>query len=251
MTLPMDPKIRFTSRAEDYARFRWEYAEAAIQAVCDIARVGPTSWLADIGAGTGLLARRFAGRAGCVVAVEPNAAMRRWMQAGNGPVLEIIAGSAEAIPLANQSVELITVGQALHWFQAEPARAEFRRILKPGGWLAVLGNHNTDPVYGEAMNTLRSAAYGWDTSDENKGPGKPATYYLGETGYRKMDFPASAGLTWESFFGGLCSHSHAPQEGHPLYPAFKEKCWEIFVRFSTGGLLYIDYASEVTIGQME
>jgi len=251
MTPPIDPKKRFTSRADDYARFRWEYAEAAIQAVCEIAQVGPSSRLADIGAGTGLLARRFAGRAGYVVAIEPNAAMRRWMQAGDGPALEIIAGSAEAIPLADQSVELITVGQALHWFQAEPARAEFRRILKPGGWLAVMGNHSTDPVYGEAMNTLRSETYGWDTTDENKGPGKPAAFYLEKTGHRELEFPASVGLTWESFFGGLCSHSHAPQEGNLLYPAFKEKCWEIFVRFSTGGVLYIDYASVVTIGQME
>jgi SAM-dependent methyltransferase len=250
MTLSMDPKDRFTSRADDYARYRWEYAEAAIQAVCEIAGVGASSRIADIGAGTALLTRRFAGRAGCVVAVEPNAAMRRWAQAEN-PALAIVAGSAEALPLANQSVELITVGQALHWFQAEPARAEFRRILKPGGWLAVMGNHNTDPVYGEAMNTLHSQTYGWDTSDEDKGPGKPAAYYLGESGYRKLEFPASASLSWESFFGGLCSHSHAPQEEHPLYPAFKEKCWEIFVRFSTGGSLYIDYASEVTIGQME
>lgn len=251
MSLTIDPKDRFTTRAGDYARFRWEYVDAAIQAVCEIAQVGPATRLADIGAGTGLLARRFAGRAGCVIAVEPNAAMRHWMQGGNGPALAVVAGSAEAIPLASQSVDLITVGQALHWFQAEPARMEFRRILKPGGWLAVLGNHNTDPVYGEAMNALRSATYGWDTSDENKGPGRPAAYYLGGTGTRKMEFPASASLTWESFFGGLCSHSHAPQQGHALYPAFKEKCWEIFVRFSTGGILYIDYASEVTIGQME
>jgi SAM-dependent methyltransferase len=251
MIPPIDPTKRFTSRADDYASFRWEYAEAAIQAVCEIAQVGHSSRLADIGAGTGLLARRFAGQAGCVVAVEPNAAMRRWMQAGDEAALEIVAGSAEAIPLADQSVELITVGQALHWFQAEPARAEFRRILKPGGWLAVMGNHSTDPVYGEAMDTLRSATYGWDTSDENKGPGKPATYYLGETGYRKMEFPTSAGLSWESFFGGLCSHSHAPQEDNLLYPLFKEKCWEIFVRFNTGGELNIDYASMVTIGQME
>lgn len=250
MTLPMDPKNRFSSRADDYARYRWVYAEAAIQAVCEIAQLGPTSRVADIGAGTGLLSRRFAGRAGSVVAVEPNAAMRRWAQA-EGPALAIVAGSAEAIPLANQSVDLVTVGQALHWFQAEPAKAEFRRILKPGGWLAVLGNHNTDPVYGEVMNTLRSAVYGWDTSDENKGPGKPTAFYLGENGYRKMEFLASAGLTWKSFFGGLCSHSHAPQEEHPLYAAFREKCWEIFVRFSTSGILYIDYVSEVTIGQME
>jgi len=250
MTLPMDPKNRFSSLADDYARYRWEYAEAAIQAVCEIAQLGPTSRVADIGAGTGLLSRRFAGRAGSVVAVEPNAAMRRWAQA-EGPALAIVAGSAETIPLASQSMDLITVGQALHWFQAEPARAEFRRILKPGGWLAVLGNHNTDPVYSEAMDTLRSEAYGWDTSDENKGPGKPASYYLGAADCQMMDFPASTGLTWESFFGGLCSHSHAPQEKHPLYPTFKEKCWEFFVRFSSSGILYIDYASQVTIGQME
>jgi len=247
----MDPRQRFTHRAEDYARYRWEYAEAAIDAICEITRLASSAQMADIGSGTGLLARHFVGRVRLVVAIEPNLAMRRWIQGEPKPSLAVLGGCAEAIPLADHSVGLITVGQALHWFQAEPARAEFRRILMPDGWLAVLNNRSSDPAYLEALSSLRSEAYGWDTSDENKGPGKPVAYYLGETGYQKMDYPTKADLTWEGFFGGLRSHSHAPQEGHPLYLKFKQKAQEIFGQLSTDGILHLAYDSEVSLGQME
>jgi SAM-dependent methyltransferase len=247
----MDPKQRFTDRAKNYARYRWEYAEAAIQAVCEATALTPTSLVADIGAGTGLLARRFAGRARLVAAIEPNAAMRALASSEEAPGLAILAGSAEAIPLVSHRVDLITVGQALHWFQAEQARAEFRRILKPGGWLAVLGNRGTDPAYNKALDALRSEAYGWDTSDENKGPGKPVTFYLGEGGFREMEFPAVAGLTWQAFLGGLASHSHAPQQDHPLYLKFEVKAREIFDQFSQAGVLNLAYASKVSFGQMQ
>jgi SAM-dependent methyltransferase len=247
----MDPKQRFTDRAENYARYRWEYAEAAIQAVCEAAALTPASLVADIGAGTGLLARRMAGRARLVTAIEPNAAMRALARSREEPGLAFLAGSAEAIPLANQRVDLITVGQALHWFQAEQARAEFRRILKPGGWLAVLGNRGTDPTYNKALDALRSKAYGWDTSDENKGPGKPVAFYLGEGGFREMEFPTVASLTWQAFLGGLASHSHAPQQDHPLYMKFEVKAREIFDRFSLDGVLHVAYASKVSLGQVQ
>jgi hypothetical protein len=66
-----------------------------------------------------------------------------------------------------------------------------------------------------------------------------------------MDYPTKTDLTWEGFFGGLRSHSHAPQEGHPLYLKFKQKAQEIFGQLSTDGILHLAYASEVSLGQME
>jgi ubiquinone/menaquinone biosynthesis C-methylase UbiE len=247
----MDPTQRFTTRAENYARYRWDYADAAIQAVCEIARLTPNSVVADVGSGTGLLTRHFVERAGRVVAIEPNAAMRsRAEQAlAHFPAFVSLAGRAEAIPLPDHSVDLIAVGQALHWFAAEASKQEFLRILKPGGWLAVMGNSSTGPAYNQALNDLRSEAYGWDSSEENKGPGKPVDYYLG-TGYQKLDFPTSTTLTWESFFGGLSSHSHAPQEDSPFYSHFREQARKIFEQFCEEDRMLVDYATKISIGQL-
>ena len=248
----MDTTQRFSTRAEDYARYRWDYAEAAIEAVCDIVQLKSEACMADIGAGTGILTRHFVARARYVYAVEPNAAMRRWaIQALAGyPALIAVDGRAEAIPLPDRAVELITVGQALHWFLAPAAKSEFVRILKPDGWLAVFRNSSTDPSYDRLMKDLRSERYGWDTSEANKSPGQPVSVYFESDDYLKLSFPAAARLNWESYFGALCSHSHAPEESHELFPEFQLKAREIFVRLSKDGLMTVPYATEVSLGQM-
>ena len=248
----MDTTQRFSTRADNYARYRWDYVEAAIEAVCTIVQLKPEASVADIGSGTGILTRHFVERARRVYAVEPNAAMRRWaIQALTGyPSFVAIEGRAEAIPLPNHDVELITVGQAIHWFLAPAARSEFVRILKPDGWLAVFGNHSTDPAYNQWMGELRSERYGWDTSDANKSPGQQASTYFDTEDFLKLEFPGLVRLSWESFFGALCSHSHAPEESQPLFLDFQAKALEIFDRLSRSGMLTVAYATEVSLGKL-
>jgi SAM-dependent methyltransferase len=60
------------------------------------------------------------------------------------PEVEIVDGAAEAIPLADASVDAVTVAQAFHWFRFDEALAEIRRILKPGGGLAILFNEKDE-----------------------------------------------------------------------------------------------------------
>jgi ubiquinone/menaquinone biosynthesis C-methylase UbiE len=73
----VDTKTAYSSKAEKYARYRWDYSPLAIQAVFDSAHITRASSIADIGAGTGILTRHFVGRAGRVWAIEPNAEMRQ------------------------------------------------------------------------------------------------------------------------------------------------------------------------------
>ena len=248
----MKPTQRFSTRVENYARYRWDYADEAIQAACDLAGLTPASVVADIGAGTGLLTRHLVERVGRVYAVEPNPDMRRRaLQAlAEFPAFVDVEGCAEAIPLPAGVVDLVAVGQALHWFRANEAKSEFLRILKPGGWLAVFRNYSTDPDYDQALEELRSPQYGWDTSEENKGPGQPVSFYLGPDGYQTLIFPNTAHLAWDSFFGGLCSHSHAPEAGNPLWDRFKQKVREFFERFAEDEVLTVSYATEVCLGQL-
>jgi SAM-dependent methyltransferase len=74
-----------------------------------------------------------------VVAVEPVAAMRDVL-ARAVPSVRVLDGTAEGLPLADQSADALVVGQAFHWFDADRALAEFHRVLRPEGRLGLIWN---------------------------------------------------------------------------------------------------------------
>jgi SAM-dependent methyltransferase len=139
---PMDTAHLYSAKAEKYAKYRWDYVPQAIQMIFEASQLSGEAVVADIGAGTGILSAHFVGKVARVFAVEPNPAMREmaFKALGRYPTCQIIDGSAEATTLAAGSIDLIAVAQAIHWFEPAPARTEFVRILKPGGWLALLRN---------------------------------------------------------------------------------------------------------------
>ena len=98
----------------------------------------------DLAAGTGKLTRLLARTGARVIAVEPVAEMRALIE----PPAEVLDGTAELMPLADTCADAITVAQAFHWFDHGPALAEIRRVLVPGGHLAIVWNtrRRDDPV---------------------------------------------------------------------------------------------------------
>ncbi len=100
--------------------------------------------VADVGAGTGILSRLLQRLGHEVIAVEPDALMRARLTAVS-PGIGVLAGTAEEIPLADQSVDAVVAGQAYHWFDTARAHQEIARILRPGGVFAAFWN-DADPV---------------------------------------------------------------------------------------------------------
>ena len=125
----------FESAAEAYERGRPGYAEAALDAV----GLPSEAVVLDLAAGTGKLTRQLVRRFARVIAVEPLDGMRAILERVV-PEAEALPGSADAIPLADDSVDAVFVGEAFHWFGTDSAVAEIARVLKRGGVLAVLFN---------------------------------------------------------------------------------------------------------------
>jgi SAM-dependent methyltransferase len=99
----------------------------------------------DLGAGTGKLTRTVASLGYATIAVEPDDAMRALL-ADSLPSARALRGSAEEIPVEDASVDAVLVGQAWHWFDHARAAAELRRIVRPGGSVALLYNTRDERV---------------------------------------------------------------------------------------------------------
>src|SRR5580704_8341752 len=138
----LDPPQRFSSRAEAYARYRPTYPRETLGLLERECGLTAACKIADIGSGTGLLARSFLDFGCEVTGVEPNPGMRaagERMLSGE-PRFRSVEGRAEATTLPDGSVDFVTAGQAFHWFEPTAARAEFQRILKPAGWVVLIWN---------------------------------------------------------------------------------------------------------------
>ena len=144
----------FARAAGVYERGRPGYPAATVSYLVQRLGLSPERTVVDLGAGTGKLTRLLVPSGARVVAVEPVRAMRELIPAG---AIEVLAGSAEAIPLPDASADAVTVAQAFHWFRAEDARAEIDRVLRPGGALAIVTNvrDETDPLQRAFLEILR------------------------------------------------------------------------------------------------
>lgn len=151
--MSVEPRLSFGRAVDAYERARPQYAA---DAVAWIAERLPLGRVLDLGAGTGKLTRQLLGVADSVVAVEPDDDMRAMLERVL-PHVESLRGSAEAIPLPDASVDAVTVAQAFHWFELDTALAEMRRVLRPSGGIALLGNEYDWPELNGIVDRLRTS----------------------------------------------------------------------------------------------
>jgi ubiquinone/menaquinone biosynthesis C-methylase UbiE len=129
----------FTEAARAYDGARPDYPREMLDWLIAKTDLGPSKTILDLAAGTGKLTRRLVGHGARVLAVEPVGAMRARLEQAL-PELEVLDGSAEALPLPGAAVDVVTVAQAFHWFRGREALTEIHRVLRPGGSLALIWN---------------------------------------------------------------------------------------------------------------
>jgi len=129
----------FDREAEVYERVRPSYPADAVAWLAENLRIGPGRIVLDLAAGTGKLTRLLVPLRARLLAAEPVDGMRRAF-VGAVPDVPMVAATAEVLPIATGSLDAVTVAQAFHWFDADRAFDEFRRVLRPGGGVGLIWN---------------------------------------------------------------------------------------------------------------
>ena len=241
---------RFSNRVADYVRYRPGYPEELIQTLRDEAGLRSTSVVADIGSGTGISTELFL-RLGCIVwAIEPNREMREAAEAQfrEQPRLHSINGTAEATSLEMASVDLITAGQAFHWFDVEPTRTEFTRILRPDGNVALFWNSrhlDTTPFLKGYETLLQDFATDYQQVDHKRIDAAVLKQFFGGDHFQSRTFPNSQTFDFEGLRGRLLSSSYAPAAEHPRHAPMLLELERLFHEHEASGQVQFDYDTEL------
>jgi SAM-dependent methyltransferase len=249
-----DPTQRFSSRVEDYIRYRPSYPAAIVPWLARECGLAPPAAIADIGSGTGILSRLFL-RLGCTVfGVEPNADMRAAgvrLLAGE-PGFHSVDGRAEATTLPGGAMDFVTAGQAFHWFDPEPTGAEFRRILKPQGWVVLVWNERlvTAGFLSEYEVLLHRHATDYDRVDHRQIDAAALTRFFGHDAWRAATFPNHQDFDWDGLRGRLLSSSYAPPPDSPHYQPMMQELAALFATYRQAGHVKVVYETKLYAGRM-
>jgi SAM-dependent methyltransferase len=161
----------FARSVEAYERARPDYPPEAIAWLAQELDLRPGRVVVDLAAGSGKLTRPLAALGCEVIAIEPVSQMR----AAIGPTARALDGTAEEMPLDDASADVVTVGQAFHWFDGPAALAEIERVLRPHGALALVWNRR--PSESSALHAAISeiiAPYRGDAPSHGSGAWREA-----------------------------------------------------------------------------
>lgn len=243
----------FSGRVQNYIEYRPTYPPALVDLLAEKCALTPASVIADIGSGTGILTELFLKHGNPVYAVEPNAEMRAAAEKllGRYPNFASVDATAESSALRSQSVDIVTAGQAFHWFKIEAAHAEFIRILKPRGWVALVWNLPRvetpfEKDYNEVwQNDLKSSHEARDQYETL------VTQFFGAALPQRVRLEGVAQVMDRGqLVGRVLSSSAAPQPGDAGYESFIQKIHGIFESRQQNGRVVLRYNTEIFLGRL-
>jgi ubiquinone/menaquinone biosynthesis C-methylase UbiE len=218
------------------------------------AGLGPASVIADIGSGTGISAELFL-REGCTVfGVEPNKEMREAAERllAGFENFRSVDGTSEATTLGDRCVDMVVAAQAFHWFKLLPTRAEFTRILKPGGRVVLMWNKrklDATPFLCAYEALLQKHGTDYAKVRHENVDAKARTAFFSSGAYVTHEFPNEQRFDYEGLAGRLLSSSYAPAEGQPGHEAMMHDLRDIFDRHHNNGTVSFQYDTQVYLGR--
>jgi len=251
-----DSTQRFSSRVENYVRYRPGYPPQILEVLQQDCGFHPSSIIADVGSGTGLLSKVFLESGNHVFGIEPNKEMReageRFLQGFSN--FTSVTGTAETIPLHEDSVDFVTAGQAAHWFDRSLARREFLRILKPDGWVVFVWND----LCTDSTDLLREyeqllVTYGTDYREVQRTGFETVTeittFFEPNPVWQKK-FPHHQDFDFEGFKGRLLSSSYTPPPGHQNHEPMLTELRRLFDLHNIADKVRFEYETHMYYGRL-
>lgn len=245
---------RFSDRVENYVLYRPGYPPEALETLKTECGLVPSHVVADVASGTGIWTQQLLKNGNPVFGVEPNAEMR---EAGERllagfPKFTSAVGTAESTTLADHSVDFVTAAQAAHWFDRARARREFVRIMKPGGWLALLWNErvtDSTPFLRDYDQLLLT--YGTDYQDiRHERTTAEVNQFFDPVPYQQRVFDMRQEFDYEGIEGRLLSSSYAPGPEHPQHAPMLDELHKIFDAHAVGGRAAFEYKTRLYFGHL-
>jgi len=250
----LDPTKRFSNRVENYLKYRPGYPAGIVPLLETECGLTSESLIADIGSGTGFMAELFLKNGNPVYGVEPNAEMR---SAGERllakyPKFVSVNATAEATTLEKKSIDLIVAGQAFHWFDDAKAKLEFRRVVRPEGWVVLVWNGflvETSALVRGYQELL--IEYGTDYKEVNREiEDCDIAAFFSPREYRQARFPFKQVFDFEGLKGRLLSASYAPEPNDPRFDQMIDDLRQVFMANEEDGRVDFDYETLVYYGQL-
>jgi SAM-dependent methyltransferase len=244
---------RFSDRVDDYVKYRPGYPAAVLHTLQNRCGLTPSAVIADIGSGPGNFARPLLENGNEVYAVEPNAEMRAAGQQllGEFDNYHSVDGKAEETDLPELSIDFVTAAQAFHWFDWPRAKTEFRRILKPGGWVVLIWNERiTDSTSFLREYEALLLEYGSDYKEvRHEISYKNIGDFFAEK-QQEASFDNRQVFDFDGLRGRLLSSSYAPDADSPRREPMLRELRKLFDKYNDDGRVFFDYAVRMYFGQL-
>ena len=252
----LQPTERFSTRVENYLKYRPHYPDELLALLQQELSLTPKWEIADVGAGTGFSAELFLKNGNRVYGVEPNEAMRLagavYLSQYRERYLPV-DGTAEETTLDTAAVDLILAGQAFHWFDLPRTKIEWKRILKPEGWVVLVWNERR--AFGTSFlvayeQLLHNFAPEYKNVDHRHIDASVLSKFFTVNGYREHVLSYSQTLDWDGLVGRVLSSSYVPLPGDPLAEPLMKQLTTDFTRFSIQGTVELVYDTKVYWGKI-
>ncbi len=249
------PTERFSNRVENYVKYRPSYPTEAIDTLILNCRIDKNSLIADIGSGTGIFTALLINAGLRVFAVEPNNEMRLAAEDrfNGNKLFESISGTAENTGLDARSIDLITAAQSFHWFDLDICRQEFRRILKPDGFSALIWNQRkTDSPFQNAYDRLLEKyvpEYG--SANHRNIDDTVIRKFFGNDSFKLFIFYNVQRFDFEGLAGRMLSSSYTPTPDNPRYGSLMAGLKALFEMHSQDNHVMFEYETRLFIGKLK
>jgi SAM-dependent methyltransferase len=240
---------RFSNRVENYVKYRPGYPPEMLEVFRDEMNLTENSVVADIGSGTGISARVFLANGNTVCGVEPNAAMRAAAEEflREFPKFKSVDGTAEKTNLPADSVDFVIAAQAFHWFDRQKTPAEFRRILRAGGFVALIWNErqlDTNDFLRDYEELLKK--YGTDYEKVRHDNLDKAIFEKSfQAEFSSKTFLNAQTLDFDGLKGRILSSSYMPSETDSRFAPMIAEIQRLFAKYAESGKIQILYSTNI------